>query len=191
MEIGNKLQSLRKNAGYSQEELAEKIDVSRQTISKWELGETSPDLKDAKKLSKIFNVSLDELSGNDIKDVLITKVSNTEVLAGMIVKILRTLGVIMVSGLAGLLIMFILFRFLDRDKSVMVSSSTVAYCLVDGKREVYEAYETKDSPGVIEYSTSDIRMLKDMEINIRNYKDKDKLIDDVIKYVESTGGKCN
>lgn len=45
MEIGNKILILRKQNNLSQEELAEKVGVSRQTISKWELGETSPDLK--------------------------------------------------------------------------------------------------------------------------------------------------
>lgn len=191
MEIGNNIFNLRKNAGYSQEELAEKMDVSRQTISKWELSETSPDLKDAKKLSQIFNVSLDELACNDIKDILITKVSNTEVLAGMIIKILKTLGVMIVSALLGLIIMFLLFRFLDKDDSIMVSSTTAAYCLVDGKREMYEAYETRDKPGIIEYSTSDNRTLEEMGIDISQYKNKDKLIDDVINYVEDHGGKCN
>ena len=69
MEIGNKISELRKKIGLSQEELADKVGVARQTISKWELGETSPDLKQSKELSKIFKVSLDELTGNDIKDV--------------------------------------------------------------------------------------------------------------------------
>ena len=78
MEIGNKIQELRKKKGISQEELAEKIGVARQTISKWELGETSPDLKQAKELSKIFKISLDELTNNDIKEVLIEKTSNKE-----------------------------------------------------------------------------------------------------------------
>ena len=56
MEIGNKISELRKKNNLSQEALAEKIGVTRQTISKWELGETSPDIKQAKELSKVFNV---------------------------------------------------------------------------------------------------------------------------------------
>lgn len=91
MEIGNKILELRKKNNLSQEALAEKIGVSRQTISKWELGETSPDIKQAKELSKVFNVSLDELTDNDIKNVLEAKVSNTEKLAGIIIKILKSL----------------------------------------------------------------------------------------------------
>ena len=78
MDFGNKIMKLRKQLGLSQEELAEKLGVARQTISKWELGETAPDLKQSKELSKVFNVSLDELTDNDIKEVLVEKVSNTE-----------------------------------------------------------------------------------------------------------------
>lgn len=65
MNFGNKIHELRKKHNLSQEQLAEKVGVARQTISKWELGETAPDIKQAQMLSQIFNVSLDELLGND------------------------------------------------------------------------------------------------------------------------------
>ena len=61
MEIGNKLNQLRKLSGMTQEQLAEKLNVSRQTISKWESGGTSPDLESIVKVSKLFHVSLDDL----------------------------------------------------------------------------------------------------------------------------------
>jgi len=64
MEIGKNILNLRKNAKLSQEQLAEKMGVTRQTISNWELEESSPDIKQAKELSKIFNISLDELVNN-------------------------------------------------------------------------------------------------------------------------------
>ncbi len=78
MNFGKRLQELRKKNNLSQEELAEKIGVARQTISKWELGETAPDLKESKKLSLIFKVSLDELTDNkvDRKDTKINKKEN-------------------------------------------------------------------------------------------------------------------
>lgn len=63
MDFQNKLISLRKSAGLSQEELAGKIGVTRQTISKWELGLSSPELDKLLKLSETFDVSLDTLSG--------------------------------------------------------------------------------------------------------------------------------
>lgn len=64
MDIGKNILMLRKKQGLSQEQLAEKMGVTRQTISNWELEESSPDIKQAKELSKIFNVSLDQLVNN-------------------------------------------------------------------------------------------------------------------------------
>lgn len=64
MNLGKGIQELRKKYNLSQEELADKVGVARQTISKWELNETSPDLKQSKQLSKIFDVSLDGLVDN-------------------------------------------------------------------------------------------------------------------------------
>ena len=84
MELGKQIYELRKKANLSQEQLAEKVGVSRQTISKWELGETAPDIKQAQVLSQVFSVSLDELTGNDTKEVIYEKVSNTEKLAYLI-----------------------------------------------------------------------------------------------------------
>ena len=55
MELGNLIIKYRKKYNLSQEKLAKEIDVSRQTISKWELNETTPNLKQAIKLSEIFN----------------------------------------------------------------------------------------------------------------------------------------
>ena len=63
--LGNKLYQLRKRSGISQEELAEKLNVSRQAISKWERGEALPDTDNLISISKLYGVSLDELVGND------------------------------------------------------------------------------------------------------------------------------
>lgn len=53
--------SLRKIHGYSQDELAEKIGVTRQTLSKYEIGESLPDIERCKRLADIFGVSMDDL----------------------------------------------------------------------------------------------------------------------------------
>ena len=57
MTLGEKIQRLRKETGLSQEALAEKINVTRQTVSKWECNQSSPDLDFIAQLSDIFNVS--------------------------------------------------------------------------------------------------------------------------------------
>lgn len=61
MSLGTKLISLRKKAGLSQEEVADKLEVSRQTISKWENNQSKPDLVKAKSLSELYCVSYDYL----------------------------------------------------------------------------------------------------------------------------------
>lgn len=68
MDFGAKLYSLRKEKGMTQEDLAQALDVARQTISKWELGETVPDMTKLMELSKIFDVSIDELVGYENKN---------------------------------------------------------------------------------------------------------------------------
>ena len=64
MQLGNNIYILRKEKGLSQEKLAEKINVTRQTISNWELGETSPNPEQLILLSKALKRSIDELVGN-------------------------------------------------------------------------------------------------------------------------------
>lgn len=60
--------SLRKMKGLSQEELAEKMDISRQTLSKYETGESLPDIEKCKQLADIFGVSLDDLVNYESRD---------------------------------------------------------------------------------------------------------------------------
>lgn len=93
MGLGKKLQSLRKELNISQEQLAEQLNVTRQTISKWELEETTPDIKQAKKLSEIFKVSLDELLDTNIRDTVVEKVSNTERMTSIAIKIIKVIGI--------------------------------------------------------------------------------------------------
>lgn len=66
MNLGNSLFHARKKSGLSQEEVAEKLGVSRQTISKWETGETLPDIRQSKRLALLYHLSLDELIDFDL-----------------------------------------------------------------------------------------------------------------------------
>lgn len=68
MEFNNKLYELRKKKGLSQEELANRLNVSRQTVSKWELGDSTPDMEKLIAMSDLFEVSLDELILNKKPD---------------------------------------------------------------------------------------------------------------------------
>ena len=61
MKLEEKILKLRKEAGLSQEEFGDKINVSRQAVSKWENGETKPDIEKIKLISELFNVSYNYL----------------------------------------------------------------------------------------------------------------------------------
>ena len=61
MDLGKKVASLRKKNNLTQESLAEKIGVTRQTISKWESNLSSPDIQSCKAMADVFGISLEEL----------------------------------------------------------------------------------------------------------------------------------
>lgn len=90
MSIGKKIVNLRLSKNLTQEKLAEKLGITRQTLSNWESDITSPDLKQAKKLCSIFCVSLDELVGNDL-NVIQEKLINTEKLTIKQTKFIKVL----------------------------------------------------------------------------------------------------
>ena len=64
MNFAENLMALRRGRGWSQEELGERLGVTRQTVSKWELGQTTPELEKLVELAGLFDLSLDELVGN-------------------------------------------------------------------------------------------------------------------------------
>ncbi len=66
MRLGNRLFHARKKHGLSQEDVAGKLGVSRQTVSKWETDETLPDIRQAKQMARLYNLSLDELIEFDV-----------------------------------------------------------------------------------------------------------------------------
>ena len=70
MEFKEKLQLLRTNMKLSQEELANRLDISRQSITKWENGQSFPDIQNLIQLSEIFKVSIDRL----VKETHISRV---------------------------------------------------------------------------------------------------------------------
>lgn len=65
--IGENILLLRKQRQLSQEALAERLGVSRQTVAKWESGESSPDIQHADRMADLFEVSLDDLLHADLK----------------------------------------------------------------------------------------------------------------------------
>ena len=174
MEIGKKIMNLRKKNGLSQEDLAEKVGVARQTISKWELGETSPDLKQSKELSKIFNVSLDELTDNNIKDILVEKTSNTEKLAGIILKLLKVL------------VIFIVFKKINEKNSGRLMNTSIK-CTLHNETYGYE-FNYYETTGQIKEAGGDAYLSN--VTNVDKFDDAYKALDVIDAYVKNNGGTC-
>lgn len=186
MEIGEKILKLRKKTNLSQEELAEKIGVARQTISKWELGETSPDLKQAKELSKIFKVSLDDLVDNDIENIMVEKISNTEKLSGIIIKILKVIGILFLIFLVIDIISLILFVAFRNDDSTSKSvvEETIS-CEIDENNYLI----TIGSDGYFNCSNCSKDLQKDIIILV-DYGDIDRSLNLIENYFEDNNGYC-
>lgn len=109
MKFNEKLIKLRKEMGLSQEELGNKLNVARQTVSKWELGETTPEMDKLIKMSEIFNITLDELIKDKNGDENINN-TNSQKLAGLVIKILKGLGIfLIVIAIAVVFLMIISF----------------------------------------------------------------------------------
>ncbi len=186
MEIGNNIVNLRKKSGLSQEELAEKVGVARQTISTWELGETSPDLKQAKELSKIFKVSLDELADNDIKEILVEKTTNTEKLAGLILKLIKFIIIFIIV----VPIILVGARIISKniyEKNAGRLMTVSVECTLHDETYSYEFvfYETT---GQIKYAGGDGYIAN--ITNIDKYNDAHQAIDVIDAYVKNNGGTC-
>ena len=177
MKLGNNIFKSRKDCKLSQEQLAEKVDVTRQTISNWELGETSPNPEQLKLLSKALNVSIDELLNNDIKQVLVEKVNNTEKNAEIIIKILKVLGIIFVIGFAITIFINIMFNVKKDSMTIKENQTVLLSCKLNGEKYTYLIEYDKDD-NIIDASGSDyiINVVKDKQFN------KVKIL---VKYIES------
>ncbi len=186
MSLGNKILNLRKKINLTQEDLAEKLDVTRQTISKWELDETVPDIKQAQQLSKIFNVSLDDMLDNNIQGVLIEKVSNTEKLAGMVIKILKVIGFLIIGWIILCSIAVVMFTVFRKESSsgTIIKSATLN-CTIENNDYMI----TIGSDGYFNCSNCN----KQMQIylmDITDWANMEHSIENVNKYFKDNGGSC-
>lgn len=188
MGLGNKILKLRKEKGYSQEEMAEKLDVTRQTISNWELGSTQPNPEQLKGLSKCLNVSIDELLDNDIKGVIVEKVSNTEKLAGIIIKILKVFGILIILYVVLMfvaLIAFMAFRKESTDSVDNNATSATLNCSIEDQD--YTITIGDDTYFNCPECSSDMQIyLKD----ITDWANIDHSVENIENYFSENGGTC-
>lgn len=184
MQIGNKILELRKQNNLSQEQLAEKMKVARQTISKWELGETSPDLEQSRQLSQIFNVSLDDLTNNDIKNILVNKANKSEKVMKTIINILKIILLAII-----IVIVILLFDIFCKEYFNVkpVSAGQSIECIIDGNKYIYEATYKFDEPNkIFSFNTDD----RELNVDYKNYDNINFLMEDIKRDVTNRGGTC-
>lgn len=186
MNLGKKIAELRKKNNLSQEELAEKVGVARQTISKWEIGDTTPDINQVKIISKIFNISIDELVDNDINNVIVEKVSNTEKLAGITIKILKVFGIMLIVFITLILLFVIIFMVNMPRNDYDIVGRTKVSCNLDNEEYVYEAEYNKNYQVI--NSGGDAYIMN--HTDIESYEDVNKIVAHIEDYFKDHGGKC-
>lgn len=130
MQLGNQIHQLRKLSGMTQEQLAEKLNVSRQTISKWESDTTMPDLESMVRICRIFQLSLDELVLKEeesmterhekitLEDLMEINLHNRRMtlllVSGLIFLMVSALGIIFVTALSDITYstQYMLYRYI-------------------------------------------------------------------------------
>lgn len=181
--LGENIYKLRKTKGLSQEQLAELINVTRQTISNWELEVTAPNPEQLKMLSKAFNISIDELLNNNINNILVERVSNTEKLAGIIIKILKWISIAFIILLVIDIIAFIFFA--STGNLTQIESSAITNCQIEDKNYQIEFDTSKH----FTCENCTIQMKKDIK-NLIDFDDISTSIDNIEAYFESNHGTC-
>ena len=113
MKFNEKIIMLRKNKNLSQEDLGNELGVARQTISKWELGETTPEMDKLIKMSEIFEITLDDLIKDTEPNIDKNNANNTNTqkLAGLVIKILKGIGIFIIIVFAITVIIMIMGLF--------------------------------------------------------------------------------
>lgn len=187
MKLGDNILKLRKKQGLSQEQLGEMVDVTRQTISNWELGETAPNPEQLKLLSKALNVSIDEMLDNEVRGELINKVSNTEKLAGLIIKILKVLGILFIVYIIFVVIFCVAaFFYTFSSTSDNVESSATTICSIDNNK-----YEIEfGTNGHFRCDNCSDKMRKDIK-KLTDFDNIEESINNIEEYFENNNGTCD
>ena len=186
--LGSNILELRKKKGLSQEELSEKVGVTRQTISNWELNETQPNPEQLKLLSKALNVSVDELIDNDIKNALIEKTIRTEANSSQALKIVKLILYFLLGIIVFIIIIAVLFSVKpsSRDVKVYDTYGTPLKCSIGNTTYTY-LIESDIDDNIIEHSGSEYiaNIVKDKE-----FKKGKMLVEYIISYFKDNNGSC-
>ena len=186
--LGEKIISERKKCKLSQEDLAEKLGITRQTISNWELNETSPDLNQASKLCDIFNLSLDELTGKE--NAILTKLDKTESNSKLIIKLVKTVGITLGTLIFILLCIVSIYIYSTNYYTAEPTATGEGrFCYYNGKISDYTVMKN-NSDGSLSYDVGDINIINDLDLyNIKTGEPKE-VLEKIVKYIKDNGGTC-
>lgn len=152
MKFGDNLKLIRKSKKMSQEQLAEKVNVSRQSVSKWENGEAYPEMNNILELCKIFNCKINDLVHTDMSDIssldeeIIMNVNDTKQnqvksLSNVISLIAKIGGIVLKVAIPFIIIAMILIPYLVNN--VEISENKIVFktdnieLIDDNKLEIY------------------------------------------------------
>ena len=138
MKFNEKMIMLRKQHQLSQEKVAEKLKVARQTVSKWELGETTPEMDKLIMISELYNITLDELVKEENQEKIVNDPNNTnsQKLAGMTIKILKGIGIFII--ILVILYVFLMIIGLIAFNSFKIENDSTTVIQTQEEVEVYE-----------------------------------------------------
>lgn len=132
MEIGKKLKDARMRSGFTQESVAEKVNVSRQTISNWENEKSYPDIISVIELSNLYSISLDELLKGDEK-----MMEHLEESSNVVKSTRKLIGAILLNIITVILLVTLSMFLPDRSYYLLVvfclaiaSSSVLLYQMI-------------------------------------------------------------
>lgn len=186
--LGEKIISERKKCKLSQEDLAEKLGITRQTISNWELNETSPDLKQASKLCDIFNLSLDELTGKE--NAILTKLDKTESNSKLIIKLVKTVGITLGTLIFILLCIVSIYIYSTNYYTAEPTATGEGrFCYYNGKISNYTVMKN-NSDGSLSYDVGDINIINDLDLYNIKIGEPKEILEKIVKYIKDNGGTC-
>lgn len=186
--LGEKIISERKKCKLSQEDLAEKLGITRQTISNWELNETSPDLKQASKLCDIFNISLDELTGKE--NAILTKIDKTESNSKLIIKLVKTVGITLGTLIFILLCIVSIYIYSTNYYTAEPTATGEGrFCYYNGKISDYTVMKN-NSDGSLSYDVGNINIINDLDLYNIKTGDPKEVLEKIVKYIKDNGGTC-
>lgn len=167
MTIGRKLKQSRLKKELTQENVANILNVSRTTISNWEIGRSYPDLESVVELSDLYNISLDELLRED--EDMVKKLSNDSKVLNKLIKISRIVCVLFV-------VLFLGMTLTNSEKSI--NEKRYYYWMNEGmkiRKELSSIIKNKDINDIDSYKTDVEQLIESKDISfLRLYPNKEK-----------------